>query len=409
MSSEARSARFLEGVRDESRSLVTGALLFRWVWMLWMAGLAAISSGELVRDWLAWTSLGAAGAWTLWLTVSKRTWNRGVMAFDLVLCAWLILVSGLVVEEGAIISGRPFFATGYPLSAPLLWGAVYGPLTGAVTALILAVAHLLSRPLNGVGLSELNAGQVQNVTGAMLNYLVAGIACGLVARLLRRSSDAVRLANEETLKERERAARLAERESMARAIHDSVLQSLALVHKKGKELARSSSIQKEEVESLAELASEQEEQLRTLILREPETPPVGGGASLRDALEEAGRGVAGVKVTVSATGPIWMSRHAVDEIHAAVRQGLENVAEHAAASQATVFAEDDEAGVTVSLRDDGVGFNYDEAALARDGKVGILRSMKGRVHDLGGVMQVTSSPGEGTEVEFRIPKERMDV
>lgn len=408
MSSEIGGARFLEGVRDESRSLVTGALLFRWVWMLWMAGLAAISSDELVRDWLAWTSLGAAGAWTLWLTVSRRTWNRGVMAFDLALCAWLILVSGLVVEQGAIISGRPFFATGYPLSAPLLWGAVYGPLTGAVTALILAGAHLLSRPLNGVGLSELNPGQVQNVTGAMLNYLVAGIAVGLVARLLRRSAEAVRTANEETLHERERAARLAERESMARAIHDSVLQSLALVHKKGKELALSTNIRREEVERLADLAAEQEVELRTLILREPETPP-RGRASLRDALEEAGRTITGVRTTVSATGPIWISRRAIEEIQAAVRQGLENIVEHAGATRATVFAEEDEASVTVSLRDDGVGFDYDEDALTRAGKVGILRSMRGRVEDLGGEMSVTTAPGKGTEIEFRVPKERVDV
>jgi len=63
--------RFLEGVRDESRSLVTGALVFRWVWMIWMTGLAALSTGDLIRPGLAWASLGAAGLWTLWLTLSR--------------------------------------------------------------------------------------------------------------------------------------------------------------------------------------------------------------------------------------------------------------------------------------------------------------------------------------------------
>ena len=404
MTAERLSSRLLEGVRDESRGLVTGALLFRWVWMVWMAGLAAMSSGELVRDWLAWASLGAAGSWTLWLTLSRRSWNRGVMAFDIALCAWLILASGLVVEDGAIVSGRPFFATGYPLSAPLLWGAVYGPLTGGVTAVILATAHLLSRPLNGVALSELDPGQVQNVTGAMLNYLVAGVAVGLVSRLLQRSSDAVRRANEEAMKERELSARLAERESMGRAIHDSVLQSLAMVHKKGKELARGDSISPGEVEQLAELARQQEADLRTLILRDPEAPPAGR-ASLRDALELCARNVSGVRTIVSATGPIWMSAHAVEEVQAAVRQALENVVQHAQASKATVFAEDEDVSVTVSVRDDGIGFNYDEAALVRDAKVGIMRSMKGRAEDLRGRMTVTSAPGKGTEVEFVVPKE----
>jgi signal transduction histidine kinase len=404
MTTDRLSSRLGEGVRDESRSLVTGALLFRWVWMFWMAGLAATSTGELVRDPLAWASLAGAAVWTLWLTFSRRRWNRVVMGIDVLLCVWLIIVSGLVVEEGAIVSGRPFFATGYPLSAPLLWGAVWGPAAGGFTAVVLAFAHLFSRPVNGVSLAELDPGQVQNVTGAMLNYLVAGVAVGLVARLLQRSAVAVRRANEETMKERELSARLAERESLGRAIHDSVLQSLALVHKRGSELARSGAISGTEVQELADLARRQEADLRSLILREPEAPPAGR-ASLRDALEAAVRNVTGVKVTVSTIGPIWMSRHAVEELQAAVRQALENVVQHARATKAVVFAEEEEGAVVVSVRDDGVGFIYDEQTLLRDAKVGILRSMKGRAEDLGGGMNVISAPGKGTEIEFTVPKE----
>jgi signal transduction histidine kinase len=408
MSRERLVARFFEGERDRSRSLVTGALLFRWVWLLWMGALAAMSTGEMLRDWLAFTALSVAAVWTLWLSFSRRTWGTGVMVADVAICAGLILASGLVFEEGAIVSGRPFFATGYPLSAPLLWGAVRGPIAGAITALVLAFAHLVSRPLNGVALSELDPGQVQNVTGAMLNYLVAGVAVGLVARLLQRSAAEVRRANEETLQERERTARLAERESLARAIHDSVLQSLALVHKRGKELAKEDSISSEEVDRLAELARDQEQELRALILRDPVEPPVGR-ASLRDALESEARATVEARVRVSSTGPIWMSRHAVEELQAAVHQGLENVAQHARATHATVFAEEEGGVVTVTIRDDGIGFNYDEQELVRDSKLGILRSMKGRAEELGGQMRVTSAPGKGTEIEFRIPKERVDA
>jgi signal transduction histidine kinase len=405
MASQEKSPRLLarENVRDESRSLVTGALIFRWVWLIWMAGLTAVGNEELAREPLAWASIGAASLWTVWLTVSRRSWNKSVMVFDVALCGWLILASGLVIREGDIILGRPFFATGYPLSAPLLWGAVWGPWTGAGTATVLAIAHLLSRPLNGVQLSELSPAQVQNVTGAMLNYLVAGVAVGLVARLLRRSSEALRLANEETMKERELTARLAERQSLARAIHDSVLQVLALVNKRGRELASSDPIDPQEVARLAEIAGEQEVELRSLILRDPVAPPTGR-ASLRDALEDASRAVTQLKVGVSATGPIWLDRHTVDELQAATRQALENVVEHAGASSVTVFAEEEPDRVTVTVRDDGGGFAYDEAKLQADGKVGILKSMKGRAEDLGGSMKVTSAPGRGTEVEFKIPK-----
>jgi signal transduction histidine kinase len=382
--------------------LVTGALVFRWVWLLWMVGLTAMGHHELERVWLAWASIGAAGAWTLWLTLARSSWSSIVMFFDVALCAWLIGVSAFVVADGEIILGRPFFASGYPLSAPLLWGALRGPLAGAATAGVLAIAHLVSRPLNGIALNDLSPGQVQNATGAMLNYFVAGIAVGLVARLLDRSTAAVKAANEEAMKERELSARLSERESLARAIHDSVLQALALVQKRGKELASGTSVDPNDVAELAEIAGTQQAELRALILRDPSSSPTGQ-ASLRDALENTSREVRGISVDVSATGPLWLDSHVASELQAAVRQALENVNQHSGAKHATVFAEEDGGAIIVTVRDDGIGFTFDEEKLSKDGKVGISKSMKGRVVDLGGSMRITSASDRGTEVEFRLP------
>ena len=82
---------------------------------------------------------------------------------------------------------------------------------------------------------------------------------------------------------------------------------------------------------------------------------------------------------------------------------MENVAEHAHATRATVFAEALDRELVISIRDDGGGFDYDSSLLAREGKLGLLKSMKGRIEELGGSMQVHSAPGRGTEVEFRIP------
>ena len=404
MASEERLPRIrpLETVRDDARSLVTGALVFRWVWLLWMAGLAAVGHEELDRGWLAWGSIGAATAWTLWLTLARSSWNRGVLIFDVALCVWLIGASAFVIDTGDIVTGRPFFATGYPLSAPLLWGALRGPGIGAATAAALAVAHLMSRPLNGVSLDELSPSQVQNVTGAMLNYFVGGVAVGLVARLLQRSAGAVRQANDEAIRERELSARLGERENLARAIHDSVLQSLALVHKRGKELASAPEVDPAQVGELAEIAGRQQEELRALVLRMPEPRP-SGRASLREALEQSGRALEAAKVEVSATGPVWLPRHTVEEMQAAVRQALENAARHSGAARVTVFAEEEGDSVVVTVRDDGEGFVYDEERLWSEGKVGLLKSIKGRVEDLGGEVNVTTAPGRGTEVELRIP------
>src|SRR5437879_3738581 len=108
------------------RTLARGVLLFRWAALAWMTALAASqASGDLRRAPLAWASIGAAGAWTAWLTVSGRRWSRRVLGFDLVLCSWLVVASGLFVPHGTI-GTRAFFATAYPASAALLWGIAHG-------------------------------------------------------------------------------------------------------------------------------------------------------------------------------------------------------------------------------------------------------------------------------------------
>ena len=191
---------------------------------------------------------------------------------------------------------------------------------------------------------------------------------------------------------------------MGRAIHDSVLQALALVHKRGKELSQKGMVSGEAVGELAEMAGKQEEVLRALILREPEEPPVGM-ASLRDAVEKEAARLDRIHPVVSATGPIWLEAARVDALSLAVRQALENVARHAAASRISLYAEEEEGVVAVAIRDDGIGFEFDEQALREQGKLGILRSMKGRIEELGGSLEVRSSPGNGTEVEFRLPAE----
>ncbi|MGH2807071.1 MAG: sensor histidine kinase [Actinomycetota bacterium] len=386
-----------------TRTLARGILVFRWVWLAWMSGLAASSADDLRLPALAWASIGAAGAWTAWLTATRHKWTQSALWFDLALCAWLVLASGLVVNEGEVISGRPFFATGYPLSAPLFWGAARGPLGGVSAALVLGVCHALSRPLNGVPFASLEGKDVQNMVGAALNYVVAGVAVGIVSRVLARSGRAVAEATEKLVEERERAARLAEREKLARQIHDSVLQSLAFVHKRARELSSQPAIPSADVAELSDIAGRQEEELRSLILRDPEEAPQGT-ASLRHLLEASAREVDGLNVGVTAVGPIWMPRGAAEELAAAVRQALENAARHSQATRVTLFAEAEQDEVTVTIRDDGVGFEYDEDRLARDGKAGILRSMKGRTEELGGRMTIDTRPGKGTEVEFKVPQ-----
>jgi signal transduction histidine kinase len=142
---------------------------------------------------------------------------------------------------------------------------------GVAAGLALGVFLAAGQLANGINLAAEEPVVLLDLAGGMLNFALAGGAVGLVARLLERSAGQLRQATEETIRARERAARLAERESLARQIHDSVLQALALVHKRGRELAAGGPVPPDEVAGLAEMAAGQERALRTLILRDPTT------------------------------------------------------------------------------------------------------------------------------------------
>lgn len=395
------------GTVDRTRSrrlLLRGILVFRWATLGWMVVLAVTTPTGFARPGLAWGAVAAAAGWTVWLTVVGHEPRHVVLGVDLAVCAGLVLASGLVAHAGEVTAGRPFFSTSYPLAAVLLWGVTRGPVWGGAAAAALGAGLVAARPLNGVAVADLSAIQAQNAAGAVVNYLVAGVAVGLVARLLDASAQAAETATGELLAERERTARLSERQSLARQIHDSALQVLALIHKRGRELAGEEQVSGRQVAELADMARRQEAELRALVLR-PAERSASGTASLRDALERAARGIDGVPVTVNAIGALILPAALVSEVAAAVGEALRNAAEHAGAQRVVVFVEQADRHLAVSVRDDGRGFTYDEGALAAQGKAGLLRSMKGRMLDMGGAMHVQTGPGRGTEVTFDIPLE----
>jgi signal transduction histidine kinase len=383
--------------------LSLGILAFRWVSLGWMVVLA-LTAGELRRPALAVGAIGGLVGWTGWLTVARPRPTWPVLWADLGLAVAVNVIAGLVMPA-ASVGERPYFAFGYPMAAAVTWGAARGVGGGVAAGLVLGASLVVGQLVNGIDLAGGRPVVLLDLAGGTLNFVLAGGAVGLVASLLERSASQLRRATEETIRARERAARLAERESLARQIHDSVLQALALVHKRGRELAAGGPVPPDQVAGLAEMAGGQERALRSLILRDPdeeeETP--AGAASLRAALEALAGAERSLPVTVGATGALWLPARHVEELAAATRQALDNVVEHAGATRVALFAEEDEGAVVLTVRDDGRGFVYDERRLLAEGKIGLAKSVKGRVEQLGGTMVVTSRPGAGTEVELRVP------
>jgi signal transduction histidine kinase len=338
--------------------------------------------------------LGAMVGWTALMTVANST-ERGrrwpVLLADLAVCLALT-VSSLWVQTYQQSHGGTVTLTTTWTAAPMLGLAVRGgPWVAAAAAAVLGAGAVVTR----------QALTLDTVSSVVLLFL-AGPVIGYVARLAiraeRQLAAAIRL--EAVTRERER---------LARGIHDGVLQVLTLVQRRGSEIGG-------EAAELARLAGEQEVALRGLVAGPPAGPDpadVAGSGGGQDAdggpVDLCGLLAAerSSHVTLSApAAPVPLPPHVARELAAAVRAALDNVVRHAGAdARAWVLVEDLGGEVVVSVRDDGPGIppgRLDEAAA--EGRLGVALSMRGRVAELGGAVSMHSAPGEGTEVELRVPR-----
>ena len=115
------------------------------------------------------------------------------------------------------------------------------------------------------------------------------------------------------------------------------------------------------------------------------------------------------RVTLAAPGtPVLLEPAAAAELAAAVGAALDNVRTHAGEqAHAWILVEDEVDAVLVSVRDDGPGIAEGRLAAAEvEGRLGVAQSIRGRLRDLGGSAELVSVPGQGAEVELRLPKPR---
>ncbi|MET0418820.1 MAG: ATP-binding protein, partial [Actinoplanes sp.] len=187
-------------------------------------------------------------------------------------------------------------------------------------------------------------------------------------------------------------------ERLARDIHDSVLQVLALVKRRGTGLDG-------EAGELARLAGEQEAALRNLVAGQNAADPVDDNAEV-DLMTLLGR-FASPDVTVS--GPasaVRLPAAVARELAAASAAALDNVVRHCPpGTKAYMLVEDEPDEVVVTVRDDGCGIEPDRLAqAASQGRLGVAQSIRGRLADLNGRVEIVSAPGQGTEVEMTVPR-----
>ncbi|MGN6333577.1 MAG: MacS family sensor histidine kinase [Motilibacteraceae bacterium] len=370
-------------VRAVEAPLWRAVALFRLVALVYAVLLFARAQDEVARPVLGWAVLGAAAVWSLAVSPAlPRTpsgaGRRWLLAADVVVATAAVLATALVDTPERIAAGAQTLPVIWPAAAVLACAVAAGPRIGLLAAVVVGLAGVAVRGQPG-----------QTTVHNVVLLLLAGAIVGYAADLARAAE--VRLA---AALASEAAAR--ERERLARAVHDGVLQVLALVQRRGRELGG-------EASELGRLAGEQEVALRALVSGGPALPGAGP-ADLRPLLLAH----ASASVTVSTPAePVPLPGHVAHELAAAVGAALDNVRAHAPGAQAWVLLEDADGEVLVSVRDDGPGFDPARLGEAeRAGRMGVARSIRGRLTDLGGEVLVDSAPGRGTEVELRLPRSR---
>ncbi|SMO76497.1 phage shock protein C (PspC) family protein [Dietzia kunjamensis subsp. schimae] len=304
----------------------------------------------------------------------------------------------VVAVAGAVLSFMVTTATGLSVIVPVLvvalgaglvWqqydgGGRVAPRSVFDWARVTAGATLVV-----VGLAVVVLGQVE--FAALRSSLLAVVATLVGVGLL---SVPVGLRLWRSLEE-ERAARIreSERSDIASHLHDSVLQTLALIQKRSDDPGQ-----------VARLARRQERELRQWLFGAGSRMS-SGAATFAGAVEvmvgdvEDVYGLRVDQVVVGGDGPVGDAGEAV---LGAVREALVNVAKHAGVDTADVFVENDGRTLSAFVRDRGRGFDPDAVGGDRHG---LAQSIRHRVESRGGTVRVRSTLGRGTEIGIEMPLE----
>lgn len=331
-----------------------------------------------VAGWIVVVVMGAWSAAMIAAFTRPRLRRWPLLAADFLVTAACLLASRPIIGPHQLGHGMATLVVTWMVCPVIGIAIVYGRVWGALAALAMGLADVSTRGLVSQA----------TLTGTVV-MVVAAVAVGHVARLAAEVQERLR-----QVSALEAATR--ERERLARAIHDNVLQVIALVQRRATELGG-------EATELARLAGEQEAVLRELISHAAAEADTVGVTDLRAEL--TGLASPDVSFAVPATA-VWLPSGSATNLIAAIGAALDNVRVHAGAgARAWVLVEDEADAVTVSVRDDGVGMAPDRLAQAvASGRIGVAQSIQGRIRDIGGTVTITSVPGNGTEVELRVSR-----
>ncbi|MDK6813045.1 PspC domain-containing protein [Corynebacterium sp. UMB6689] len=178
-----------------------------------------------------------------------------------------------------------------------------------------------------------------------------------------------------------------ERAEIAARLHDSVLQTLALIQKRAGDSRE-----------VTRLARAQERELRAWLFDAPSAAPTTCFGALEAACGEV-EDLFDMRVSAVTVGEDAELTESAKLLIQAAREAMVNAGKHASVDVVDVYAELLAGELSIFVRDRGVGFDVEDIPADRHG---IRDSIRARVEGSGGCVRISSTPGEGTEVELAV-------
>jgi signal transduction histidine kinase len=380
-------------VADQVETTLFRALaVLRVVVAAYVVALGVSRWRELDHPVFGWVVRGVIVAWTgaaAWLYDAPGRRGLPLLVVDFLVAALALLSTPYVQSDAMLERHASTMPSFWVITAVLAWAVARGWGWGLGAALVMALLDLsVHTSPNGTTWGNI-----------FLLLLAAGIV-GYSSSLIREATEA--RAEAERI-----AAVLSERARLARAVHDGVLQVLALMQRRGLELGG-------EAAELGRLAGDQEAVLRALVqgdVLSARSAVAAGAAGDGDLVASLSR-LASRTVTVSGpAGQVLLAEHLVRELTAVARACLDNVARHVGPdARAWVLVELVGDTVVLTVRDEGPGIPAGRLEQAREeGRLGVSESIRGRMAALGGTAALVTAPGQGTEWELCVVASRTDA
>jgi len=351
------------------REILGGATAFRVLAVVWAFAVTVIDarSGVIVHPLIAFSVLALLALWTGVIGMWAQSWPDRLLT-PLVIRIDLVVAVVVVITDWVVYDGPhpQSFGSAWPALAVVSTAAILGWRIGTATGVALGSVSLAAAVVTG----HID-GRLLALVGSLVLLGTTGAVSGYVVQRLRQAESEV--------------ADVRAREEFARTLHDGVLQTLAVVQRRSDDA------------SLVELAREQEWELRGFI---------SNGIAESPELVHALRQLAArterhhpVRVEVVVIEPPARDGERCLALVGAATEAVANAAKHAAARRVTLCVDRDNDGIVVTVNDDGCGFDVDAVAPGE----GLARSIRGRIAEVDGTVEIRSWPGRGTEVRLWVP------